>query len=548
MLEVVFDLRSVQKSNLKKAPHILCSLLAVFIMLLGSVGCKKKNSGGDYGLKKSETLRVRVIGEPPTLDWHKSSDATSSFLTTNLMEGLVQFNYKGGEVGLSPALAMSWAPSEKAKVWTFQIREGVKWSDGEVFEPKHIADGWERLLNPATASQYAYYLYGIKNAKAYNEGKIKDFSKVGVELKGSRLKVTLEKPMQFPFLLTHPSTFPVRTDIVNKYGDQWTEPENIVTLGAYKLIKWEHDKALVATANPNFYDRPPKTKNVIFYVIQETQTAINLFDAGKIDAIRTLPPQDIPALKRRKEYVDYSILNTYYYGFNTKRPPVDNPLVRKAIIHAIDRGQVVKMMQGGQKPLSGWIPFGMFGHDPSLGLAFDPVRAKALLKEAGYNETNPFPKIQLSFNTLDAHKKVAENVQSQLKENLGINLEIKNEEWKVYLETLKVNPTHMYRMGWVADYPDPNNFFEIMLSYGTNNRSKWKNKEYDKLIEDAVAVIDDKVKRLAMYKKAHEILVNQDAPVFPIYNAVGQNLIADRVVSFPTNVMYEFRLKNTSLQ
>ena len=521
---------------------------SLLIVLLATVGCKKKSSGGDYGLKKSETLRVRIIGEPPTLDWHKSSDTTSSFIITNLMEGLVQFNYTGPEVTLSPALATSWESSEKAKVWTFQIREGVKWSDGEVFEPKHIVDGWERLLNPATASQYAYYLYGIKNAKAYNEGSLKDFSKVGLELKGNTLKVTLEKPMQFPFMLTHSSTFPVRTDIVNKYGDQWTEPQNIVTLGAYNLIKWEHDKALLATANPLFFDRPAKTKNVVFYVIQETQTAINLFDAGKIDAIRTLPPQDIPALKRRKEYIDYSILSTYYYGFNTSKAPVDNPLVRKAIIHAIDRSQIVKMMQGGQKPLSGWIPFGMFGYDPSVGLAFDPVRAKKLLQEAGYDESNPLPKIQLSFNTLDAHKKIAENVQAQLKENLGITLEIKNEEWKVYLETLKVNPTHMFRMAWVADYPDPNNFFEIQLSYGNNNRTKWKNKEYDKLIEDAVAIIADKPKRLEMYAKAHKILVNDDAPVFPIYTAVAQNLIADRVVSFPTNVMYEFRLKNTSVQ
>jgi oligopeptide transport system substrate-binding protein len=542
----MFDALKVVVFNM--SVRLICVLLIGVTSILTLSSCKKKSSGGDYGLKKSETLRVRVIGEPPTLDWHKSSDTTSSFVITNLMEGLVQFSYTGGDVTLSPALATSWEPSEKAKVWTFKIREGVKWSDGEVFEPKHIVDGWERLLNPATASQYAYYLYGIKNAKAYNEGSLKDFSKVGVELKGSTLVVTLEKPMQFPFLLTHSSTFPVRTDIVNKFGDQWTEPENIVTLGAYNLIKWEHDKALVATANPSFFDRAAKTKNLIFYVIQETQTAINLFDAGKIDVIRTLPPQDIPALKRRKEYVDYPILNTYFYGFNTSRAPVDNPLVRKAIIHAIDRSQIVKMMQGGQKPLSGWIPYGMFGYDAKAGLAFDPVLAKKLLKEAGYSDSNPLPKIQLSFNTLDAHKKIAENVQAQLKENLGISLEIKNEEWKVYLETLKVNPTHMYRMGWVADYPDPNNFFEIMLSYGTNNRTKWKNKDYDKLIEDAVAIIDDKPKRLEMYAKAHKILVTDEAPVFPIYTAVGQNLIGDRVVSFPTNVMYEFRLKNTSLQ
>ncbi len=513
-----------------------------------ATSCKKKSSKGDFGFEKSETLRMRVIGEPPTLDWHKSTDSTSSFLTQNIMEGLVQFNYTGGEVGLSPSLATEWKPLKNAKVWEFKIRENVKWSDGQPFEPQHIIDGWERLLNPLTASQYAYFLYGIKNARMYNEGKLKDFNQVGVSIKGNVVSVELEKAMQFPYLLTHASTFPVRKDIVNKFGDKWTEPGNIVTLGPYNLTKWQHDKALVVERNPLFFDKPAKTKNIIFYVISETQTALNLFDAGKLDALRTLPAKDLPILRARKEFLEYPVLVTYYYGFNTQKAPTDNVLVRKALTHAIDRSQITKMLQGGQKPLTGWVPHGMFGHNGDVGLAFDPVRAKKYLKDAGYDDTNPLPKIELSFNTLEDHKRIAENVQAQLKENLGVTVEIKNEEWKVYLQTLRINPSHMYRMGWVADYPDPNNFFELLLSYSEQNHTGWENKKFDKLIEDAVELVDNKPKRLELYLRAHQILVNQDVPVFPVYTKVAHHLIANRIISFPTNVMEEYKLKNTSIQ
>ncbi len=523
--------------------------LLLFILLVAlTTSCKKKNSKGDFGLKISETLRMRIIGEPPTLDWHKSTDSTSSFLTQNIMEGLVQFKYTGGEVKLSPSLATEWKSLKGAKVWEFKIREGMKWSDGQPFEPQHIVDGWERLLNPLTASQYAYFLYGIKNARMYNEGKIKDFNQVGVKVKGNIVYVKLEKAMQFPYLLTHASTFPIRKDIVNKFGNKWTEPQNIVTLGPYNLIKWDHDKALVIERNPLFFDKPAKVKNIIFYVISETQTALNLFDAGKIDVLRTLPAKDLPILRARKEFLEYPVLVTYYYGFNTQKVPTDNVLVRKALSHAIDRSQITKMLQGGGKPLTGWIPHGMFGHNGDVGLAFDPVRAKKYLKDAGYDEINPFPKIQLSFNTLEDHKRIAENVQSQLKENLGIKVEIKNEEWKVYLQTVRVNPSHMYRMGWVADYPDPNNFFELLLSYSEQNHTGWKNKTFDKIIEDAVELVDNKPKRLELYLRAHQILVNQDVPVFPVYTKVAHHLIANRVISFPINVMEEYKLKKTSVQ
>ncbi len=524
-------------------------LILLFICLTFLLNaCVKKDTSGDFGLPKSKTLRMRLSGEPPTIDWHKSSDTASSLITSNIMEGLIVFNYTGDEVSLAPALAESWESLESAKKWVFKIKKGVTWSDGEPFEPKHIVDGWERLLNPETASPYSYFLYSIKNAKEYSEGKIKDFSKVGIELQGHTLTVSLKQPQDFPSLLTHSSTFPVRKDVVEKYKDKWTEPENIVTLGPFKLTKWIHDQAMVLKKNTGYFGIQSRTENIVFYIIQEAQTAINLFEMGKIDVIRDLPPKDLPALRKLKEFYTYPNLNIYYYGFNTEVAPTDNKFFRRALVHAVDRQQIIKILGGDQKLLTGWIPHGMFAYNPNVGLAYDPVRAKAYLKKLGYSSKNPPPKVELSFNALEAHKVIAENIQAQLKENLGITVELKSEEWKVYLETLKVRPANLYRMGWVADYPDPSNFFDIMLSYGENNRTKWKNLEYDRFVEQASGLVSNKGKRLELYNKAHQILVSDEVPVFPIFTNVAQHLISSRVISFPTNVMREFRLKNTSLQ
>lgn len=520
----------------------LISILAIISFF--AMSCTKSTKI-EYGLDSSETLRINLTQEPPTLDWNKSSDTTSSQVIGNLMSGLVDFNINDPELSVKPALAEKWESSKDAKTWTFTLRKDVKWSDGQGFVAKHVVDGWQRLLAPETASQYAYFLFNVKNAQSFSEGKIKDFSQVGVKAKDDyTLEVSLENPVSFfPYLLTHVSTFPIRLDVIEKHKDKWTDPANIVTLGAYNLKVWDHDKAIVFERNPNYFGTPASTKNILAYMISELSTAINLFESGKIDALNEIPKSEIRTLSQKPEHRSISQLVLQYYGFNTKKAPFDNVDVRKAFALGIDKNEIVQVMGSGDIALRGWIPAGMFGYETNLGLDFNPAEAKKLLQKAGYGEGGKaFPKIKLAFNTNENHQRVAENVQAQIKRNLGIELELMNEEWKVYLNTLQTDTPHIFRMGWQADYPDPDNFINLMMSNSGNNRTGWGNKEFDQYVIKAVSEMD-KEKRRELYLNAQKILVEQDIPAIPLFSTVHHKLVSGRVKNYPINAIDQLDYK-----
>ncbi len=532
----------------KISKKLMSWVLALGFLLAVSSGCTRERRL-EYGLELADTLRINILSEPPTLDWNRSTDTTSSLIQDNIMEGLIQYDLKDPDFRLKPALATEWSSNEDFTRWVFTLREGVEWNDGVPFKAEHVLASWERLLNPQTASEYAYFLYSLKNARLYNEGSIKDFAQVGAKVDSEgRIVVELEQPKTyFPMLLTHSSTFPIRTDVIAKHGDQWTEPENIVTLGAYNLKVWDHDRAIVLERNENYYGEKALVKNILAYMINETSTALNLFDSGRLDSLHTLPSRELVHLKRRKEYRETGIMATYYFGFNTTRPPMDNVLVRRAIVHAVDRKQITDMLGGGQIPISNWVPPGMLGYEADVGLKFDADEARRLLDEAGFADRSTFPTITLSFNTLEDHRRVAENIQAQLRRNLGINVELANEEWKVYLRSLSTNPSHIYRLGWLADYPDPDNFMGIMTSFSDQNYTRWKSERYDELVRQAVAE-GDPAKRQALYVEAQRILTEEGAAVLPLFAQVNHLLVNERVQNYPVNRLARFIFREVSLK
>jgi oligopeptide transport system substrate-binding protein len=523
-------------------------LRIILLSALVIVGCTKK-SGLEYGLELKDTLRVNINSEPPSLDWSKSTDTTSSTVTNNLMDGLTEYNLSDPDLGVVGALATEWKPSENAKVWTFTLRKGVKWTDGVEFNGQQVIDGWERLLNPATASEYAYFLFDVKNGKAYNSGKIKDFKEVGVKLNDQgQLVVELEKPMGFfPMLLTHHSTYPIRKDVIEKHGDKWTEPGNIVTLGAYKLKIWDHDKNIVLERFDDYYGDKAKIKNVLLYMINEFSTAVNLFDAGKLDFQPELPAKELPILKTKPGFRKNTLLSSYYYGFNTRKPPFNNVKIRKAFVMAVDRKQITDLLAADHVPMSGWIPKGMFGYEEDAGLKFDPEQAKKLLEEAGFKDRAKFPRVNLAFNTNENHQRIAENVQAQIKKNLGIEIQLQNEEWKVYLNRLRTDVPSIYRLGWLADYPDPSTFMSLMTTDSEQNHTGWGNKKYDELVSEGGAELD-KEKRRKIYSEAQKILTHDDVPVLPVYSSARQVLVSDRVQNFPLNSIERYLYKGVSFK
>ena len=543
----------ISRRSLAAALCAICALSSCLKAERGQALFKKKRS--PYGGRDEPgVLRYPLSSEPPTLDWSKSSDTTSSLVISNIMEGLARYDFSGGAVGVRPALASSWEASKDNTIWRFRLKKSVFWSDGKPLAVRHFIDSWERLLNPATGSEYSYFLFALKNAKDYSSGKLKDFRKVGArESPSGELVVHLERGLSyFPYLLTHTSTFPIRKDIIESKKSLWTRPENIVTLGPYRLSRWDHEKALILTENEAYHaPLPPAAekqavKKAILYIIPEETAVLNLFDSGRLDTAVDLPSRELPFLKKRKEYKSYDILSLYYYGFNARAGPLRRPLVRKALIHAVSRGEIIRLLNGGQSPLKSWIPKGLFGHNPNVGLGFDPKKARRLLKEAGYSGGRSLPKIQLFYNTSADHKMIAENIQAQLKKNLNIDLELNSQEWKTYLQRLKTKDVEIFRLGWQADYPDPNNFMNLMASFSENNHTGWKSAAFDRLILKAMGEPDGP-QRKALYDKAQKILLEEDAAVFPIYSGKRHILVSPRIRHYPVNVMSEVLFRNIRL-
>lgn len=518
---------------------ILCATLVV-------VGCTKKTL--EYGLELKDTIRVNCQVEPPTLDWTKAHDTASHMVSINIMEGLADIDYGNPELPAIPKLATEWKTTD-AKTWTITLRKGVKWSDGVELTPQHVIDGFERLLNRKTASVYSYLLYPIKNGEAYFKGTVKDFSQVGVKVNDKgQIIIQLDKPMSyFPYIMGHQATYPVRKDIIEKYGDdKWAEAGKMVTLGPYTLKLWTHDKNVVLERYDGYYGEKAKTKNVLFYMINDYSTALNLFRSNRLDFQEQVPMNEIPALKKEPGFLQKTTLGTYYYGFNTSKPPFNDAKVRQAFAHAIDRKQITDLMAGGQVPLSDFVPDGMFGAEPKIGIQFDTKKANELLDEAGYKDRSKLPRVTIGFNTDENHQRIAENVQAQLKKNLGVEVELANEEWKVYISHLQNDAPNIFRIGWMADYPDPDNFLSLMKSDSANNYPKWKNKIYDGLIEKGATELD-REKRRQIYASAQKILCEDDVPVFPIYVQVYNNMISPRMKNFPNNPLERIDVSGTTI-
>jgi oligopeptide transport system substrate-binding protein len=463
----------------------------------------------------------------------RATDSVSIMVIEQLMRGLTQL---GSDLRPVPALAERWEVSPDGRVYTFYLREGVRWSDGVPLRAEHFVYAWRRLLRPETAAEYAYFLFAVRGARDYNAGRLRDPNGVGVRALDARtLRVELETPLvYFPSITTFMVTFPARPDVIDAHGDRWTEPENIVTLGPFRLAAWEHEYRIVLTSNADYFAGPPRLTRVIAYMVNEGSTALILFEQGLLDIVR-IPPLEIRRMARHPGYRRVAALRGYYYGFNTEEPPFHDARVRRAFAMAIDRQELPKVLRGGEVPASFWIPPGMPHHNPDIGLPFDPPRARRLLDDAGVDPTQ-LPPVRVVYNTDQAHRLVAENIQKQWQINLGVRVELDSREWKVFLKELNVRPPPVYRLGWGADFPDPDNFMNLFSSYSANNNTRWGNPRYDRLVEQA-ARERSPARRQALYDDAQRILCEQEVPIVPLFVSAINLLVAERVEGFEINPM-----------
>ena len=526
---------------LRKGSIVVLSFLSLFFVS----SCNPFSPSGN-----PKAFRVNLGTEPPSLDWSLATDHVSFNVIANLMVGLTEFDKN---LKPAPVIAKSWDMLEGGRKIVFHLRDDVMWSDGKKVRAQDFEYSWKRLLNPKTASEYAYTLFDILNAEAYSQGKLTDDSQVGVKaLDDSTLEVRLKHPTSyFLSITTFEVTYPQRQDVIEKFGTKWTDPEHIVTNGPFLLTSWKHENEIQLKANPNFFPGKPAIENVEMFMINELTTALAMYEQGQLDFIdnHSIPILEKPRLAKAPGFKHVPQLRGEYYGFASFRKPFDDPRVRKAFAMAIDRSVIPKLLRGGEQPASSWIPPGMLAHNSKLGLPYNPPEARRLLREAGYPDGKGFPQVTLGYNTLEDKKIVAEAIQGMWKRNLGVLVRLENLEWKVFLKRLQNDPPHIFRSGWGADYPDPDNFMKLFTSFSGQNYSRWKNARYDQLLEQAAREMNEQ-KRVRLYNEAQKLLCEVDVSIVPLFNTAESTVLNPRYTGLEYNsmsrlLMRDVRLKNS---
>jgi oligopeptide transport system substrate-binding protein len=479
-------------------------------------------------LAPDQTLTINIDQEPPSLDPNLATDTTSVKVINSIFEGLTHMD---GKNNVFPGIAEKWEVSADNLTYTFFLRGTDKWSNGDVVTSEDFKYSWLRELDPSTAAEYAYMLYFIKGAEEYNTSKGKP-EDVAIDASDPKiLKVTLKAPAPwFVPLMSHQSFFPVPKKAIDQFKDKWTEPENIVTNGPFKLTTWNHDSdILLSKWADHRLAKDTVLEKIKMVMIVEATTGVAAFENNELDIQPDLPPADQDRLSKLPEYTKFPMLGTYYYGFNVKNPPFDKVEVRQALTLAIDRQSLIdNVLKQGQVPATSWSPPGLPGFDVwhkegLIKATADLTAAKALLTKAGFPDGAGMPEIKILYNTSEGHKAIAETIQAQWKA-LGLNVTLQNMEWKQYMAFLPKDPSvQVYRMGWVADFADAYNFLDVLRSTSGNNYTHWGDAAYDKGLDDSLLAADDAA-RWKIYSSMEQILQDQ-MPTAPIYWYTNPDLV-----------------------
>jgi len=504
---------------------LLSPALAIFAALLLVAGCGKPPTRVSVG-NQEQILHKGNKSDPQELDPHIVQGVPEHHILQSLIENLVTEDPK--DLRPVPGQAERWDISPDGTVYTFHLRAGIRWSNGDPVTAHDFVRSYRRALTPSLGSEYAYMYYVMKGAEEYFKGKTQDFSTVGAKALDDRtLQITLNGPVPyFLSLLNHYSWWPVHLPTLAKHGDpyqrnnRWTRPGNFVGNGPFVLDRWEVGRVIVVKKNPLYWNAANvKLSEIHFHAIESIDTEERAFRAGQLHVTEEVPQSKIPVYRRDMAHLLHidPYLGAYFYRLNTTRPQFKDKRVRRALAMAIDRKSIVEnVTRGGQLPAYFFTPPDTVGYTSRTALRHDPEGARQLLAAAGYPGGKGFPPFEILYNTSESHKAVAEAIQQMWKRELGIDVKLLNQEWKVYLDTEKRLDYDVSRAGWIGDYPDPSTFLETFLSDSGNNRTGWANPEYDRLLREAARLGDQKT-RYELFQKAEAIFLDE-LPIIPIYH------------------------------
>lgn len=517
-------------------------LLASCLLL---TGCGEYENNVTIG-NREQILHWGNHTDPEELDPQITTGTPESRIQYSLFEGLASVDQETLEP--QPGAAESWQIDDSGTVYRFTLRDDAYWSNGDPVTAEDFRWSFWRSMQTSLGNPYSYMLLPIKNAANYLSGEISDFNQVGIRVLGAKLlEITLENPTPyFLQLLDHHSYYPVHRATIEQHGEAaergnlWTRPGNMVSNGPFQLKGWQLFQRVIVEKNPHYWDADNvRLREIHFYPTENITTEERMFRAGQLHYTYEVPVDKIKVYREQAnsplQITPY--LGSYYFSLNTKRPPLDNRLVRRALAFAIDRKQVVEqVLKAGQQPGFSITPPGTAGYYPKSDIRFDPDYARQLLAEAGYPNGEGFRSLELVYNTQEEHRKVAVTLQQMWKKHLNITVTLRNEDWKVYLNTRRIGDFDMARGGWIGDYVDPNNFLDLWLSNGGNNNSGWGNPQFDKMLLETAPRAKTPEQRLEILQQAESLLL-QEMPFIPIYIYTHKHLVHPAVKGYIPNIM-----------
>jgi oligopeptide transport system substrate-binding protein len=505
-----------------KVPEVLARFFQIVVVV-----CFTLLAGCGRSADRAEIVVINGA-EPGTIDPAKISGQPEGRVANCLFEGLARYNQKGQS---EPGIAERWDISPDGRTYTFHLRD-AKWSNGDPITAQDFVWSWLRVLKEPDA-EYRYQMYYIRGgeefAKALDAQKNPDETKIGLRAPDPRtFVVELKNPTPyFIDLCAFYTLAPVHRasiEAAEKTGISWLRPGRLVGTGAFVLKEWRVQDRVRVEKNPLYWDAANvKVSNIDILPVNNPNTAFNFYHSGVADLMldKSLVPSSLVGdLKKRPDYHAAPILGTYFMRFNVTKKPFDDARVRRALAMVIDKPLLTeKITQAGEVPANAFVPPGTAGYQPPAGLSRDLDGARTLLAEAGFPSGAGFPLVRYLYtNRSDVDDKIAVELQSVFKKELGISINLSKQEWSVYQGSLAGLDYDFARSSWIGDYQDPNTFLDMWVTGGGNNQTGWGNKRYDELIAQAGAETDGK-KRFDIFRDAETIALNE-AVICPLFNYV----------------------------
>lgn len=550
------------KNTKKFLALALASVMAVSVAACGSSSSTNDTSAADSSTttEAADTtasadgynLAVCLASEPMTIDPALNSAVDGAIMANHMFEGLVKWVDNGnGEAELAPGQAESWEKTvndDGTVTYAIKMRDGIKWSDGKDVTAGDFEYSWKRLADPATAADYCYMIDMVQGYAEVADGSA-DKDTLGIKaVDDKNLEITLSYDCPyFEEIMAFPATFPVRQDIVEG-NEEWTySPETYIGNGAYKMVEWSHNAYILTEKSETYYDYEKLGPDTIKYTLLDDNNAmLAAFNSGELNFIMNFPTDEMANYLASGQITVAPYIGTYYVCFNTEDEVFSNPLVRQAFSLVIDRNYIVEnVSQSGEVPATGYVPSGVYDGEGANGDDFRTVggeyysvsaddyqancdKARELLAEAGYPNGEGFPAVEYMYNTDDRHKAIAEALQNMWQTELGVTVNLSNQDWNVFLKSRKDGDFQIARNGWIADYNDPCSFLDMWYTGGGNNDAQYSNPEYDALI-DAAKATSDQTERMAAFHKAEDLLIGQDSVLAPIYFYTNPYMLSDNI-------------------